>query len=245
MLSQQRRQMPIAISTVAQWWRHPPLLLRTIYRFPTCLSPPHRPTNDGVRGATATATTSAYYRPDVEPVSEVEDGDDDIALPDKPSSSPQKILTRNEFQAALHAHCDFAALLSRELRTKYNLINKCLKNIEKQADKLDECKNSLQCFYASHITIAFAGDSAAQHALYSASDSITANISKRKLAIPKPRHRKYTKTTDKKLWIHPLLSYRSTHAYMYIYIFMHMFGAIHIGFQAAHLKWCMKGVICK
>ena len=214
-------------------------------RLPDLPITPHRPTNDGVRGATATATTSAYYRPDVEPVSEVEDGDDDIALPDKPSSSPQKILTRNEFQAALHAHCDFAALLSRELRTKYNLINKCLKNIEKQADKLDECKNSLQCFYASHITIAFAGDSAAQHALYSASDSITANISKRKLATPKLRHRKYTKTTDKKLWIHPLLSYRSTHAYMYIYIFMHMFGAIHIGFQAAHLKWCMKGVICK
>ena len=40
LLSQQRRQMPIAISTVVQCWRHPPLLLWMIYGFPTCLSPP-------------------------------------------------------------------------------------------------------------------------------------------------------------------------------------------------------------
>ena len=102
------------------------------------------PTNDGVCGATATATTSAYYRPDVEPISEVEDGgDDDITLPDKPSSSPQKILRCDEFQAALSARCDFTAFLSRELRAKSNFINKRLENIEKQADKLDECMNSL------------------------------------------------------------------------------------------------------
>ena len=55
-------------------------------RLPALPITPHRPTNDDVCGATATATTSAYYRPDVEPIREVEDGDDDIALPDKPSS---------------------------------------------------------------------------------------------------------------------------------------------------------------
>ena len=178
------------------------------------------PKSDGVCGATAPQTPSARYCPDVEPISEVEDGDDDITLPDKPSSSPQNILTCDEFQAALRAHYDFAAFLSRELRAKSNLINKRLENIEKQADKLDECMVSLQSFYASHIASAFAGDGAAQRVLHSASDNITAKISKRKLAIPKPRRRKYTKTTDKKLWIHPPPVIQvNTRIYMYICIF--------------------------